>query len=172
MPLQARPSPCVVGLLGLRKDHWTLWTPQGPKHSPHSDHDDQPQWTKVWPKPLMNLWCSCNILWATKGKWLTWAVWVGVAPLRLSPLTNTNLTINLNLLTRPIAHTCHLTHTLLWWHTLLGVAHHLTLWTPATLNGKKILLKRITLIIYNFYCLPNGTDLKSMVLRGHRLTRC
>lgn len=47
IPLHVLPSPWVMGLFGLRKDHWTLWTPQGPRHSPHSDHEDQPQCTKA-----------------------------------------------------------------------------------------------------------------------------
>lgn len=45
---------------------------------------------------------------------LTGAVWIRLAALRPSSLTNTNLTVHLHLLARPVAHTCHLTHTLLW----------------------------------------------------------
>lgn len=63
---------------------------------------------------------------------LTGAVRVGLTPLRPSSLAHTNLTVHFDLLARPVAHTRHLTHTLLWWHTLLCVAHHLPLWTPAS----------------------------------------
>ena len=40
------PRPAGRGLLGLRKDHWTLRLPQGPRHSAQGDHADQPQFTE------------------------------------------------------------------------------------------------------------------------------
>lgn len=66
----------------------------------------------------------------------TWTVCVRLASLGLSSLTNAYFAAHLHVLTWPVSHSSHLTHTLLWQHALLQVVHHQALWTPTTWSNK------------------------------------
>lgn len=60
------------------------------------------------------IWCISKMIQGCVFDRPTCTVWVRLASLRPSSLTNANLTVHLYLLAWPVAHTCHLTHTLLW----------------------------------------------------------
>lgn len=128
----------------------------------------------------------------TESMYLTWAVQVGLTSLRLSSLTNTNLTVQFYLLPWPVLHSCNFTCTLFWRHTLFCVAHHLAFWTPATWRQRQH-YKKVTKLfklqqqflkvsmthllqghvnaVILWFC-NAMTDQRSKVLWDHRLSHC
>lgn len=121
-----------------------VWAAEGPLNALHTTRPQALSPLRPWWPSTVDYKCDKTdssdftaVCVCTRQLWiwlqrLTGAVRVGLTPLRPSSLAHTNLTVHFDLLARPVAHTRHLTHTLLWWRTLLCVAHHLPLWTPAS----------------------------------------